>query len=100
MKKIKKSIIGRKVSIDVSALYSKYGETLSNSFVKVTKSDDETYYDLKTKRHGTVCMDGETCIINDQDDKLVYLTEVDSDVTFSLTIEEFLFAAILCSAKQ
>lgn len=61
---------------------------LNMATYKRKTDEDREYFDLKTD-DGTPCMDGETCEIIKETDKYVVLQEIDEQIHFKLSREEF-----------
>lgn len=57
-------------------------------YIQKETDEDREYFDLKTD-DGTPCMDGETCEIIKETDKYVVLQEIDEQIPFKLSREEF-----------
>lgn len=57
-------------------------------YIQKETDEDREYFDLKTD-DGTPCMDGEICEIIKETDKYVVLQEIDEQIPFKLSREEF-----------
>ena len=84
----------RERCISIKSLFEKYGEVLEHNYIDYTYQVENKnhYYDLKDKvTDELVCMDGETCLIIEENDSIVRLQNSDGEVTttFVLTKEEF-----------
>lgn len=78
----------KEICISVKSLFERYGEKLTYCTIS---RDDGNYYDLQTEEAGTVCMDGEVCLIIEENEDEITLTNSDGEIptTFNLTREEF-----------
>ena len=80
--------------ISIKSLFEKYGEVLTHNYIDHTYQEENGnhYYDIRDKITGELmCMDGETCLIIEENDSTVSLQNSDGEVTFTfvLTKEEF-----------
>lgn len=73
--------------VDEDYVPTKYGH--------IQKETDEykEWFDFKTGE-GTPCMDGETCEIIEETDQYILLREIDEQIPFKLSKDEFEIAAI------
>lgn len=69
--------------------YTKYG------YIQKETDEGKEYFDFKTD-DGTPCMDGETCEIIEETEQYILLQELDEQIPFKLSKEEFKIAASYC----
>ena len=91
----------KEVTICLEALFNRLtGHDTEEDYVPteygyIQKETDEgkEWFDLKTD-DGTPCMDGETCEIIKETEKYILLQEIDEQIPFKLSREEFEIAAV------
>ena len=64
-------------------------------YIQKETDEDKEWFDLKTD-DGTPCMDGETCKVLEETDQYILLQEIDEQIPFKLSREEFEIAAVEC----
>lgn len=64
-------------------------------YIQKETDEDKEWFDLKTDA-GTPCMDGETCEVLEETEQYVLLQELDEQIPFKLSREEFEIAASFC----
>lgn len=76
-------------TISLNALYDEFHGELSNGIIERTIEGKTEYYDLYVNNQ-LVCMDGETCIIIEENENNFVLSNSDGEqvITFTLTNEE------------
>ena len=80
---------GMEVTVSVCELYKKFGESLDYHNIRYTplgeESDTSEYYDLLDGEH-IVCMDGETCTIDQIGEFIVTLRNENGECTDYITL--------------
>lgn len=77
----------KNITISLKALYANFGENLKYGTISKSVDGEWEYYDLETS-DGTVCMDGETCEIVENDGNIFTLRSIEEEEVFKLTKEE------------
>ena len=97
----------KKVTVCLEALFNRLtGHDTEEDYVPteygyIQKETDEgkEWFDLKTD-DGTPCMDGETCEIIEETEQYILLQEIDEQIPFKLSREEFKIATVGCRWKH
>ena len=93
----------KEVTICLEALFNRLTghdteqDYVSTEYGHIQKETDEgkEWFDLKTD-DGTPCMDGETCEIIEETEQYILLQEIDEQIPFKLSREEFEIATVGC----
>lgn len=101
MTKNKENFRNKKVTICLEILFNRLTghdneeEYVPTEYGYIQKETDETkeWFDFKTDE-GTPCMDGEICEIIDETEQYILLQEIDEQIPFRLSKEEFEIAAV------
>ena len=62
-------------------------------YIQKETDEDKEWFDLKTD-DGTPCMDGEICEVLEETEQYILLQEIDEQIPFKLSKEEFDIATI------
>ena len=65
-------------------------------YIQKETDEDKEWFDFKNDDGNTPCMDGETCEVIEETELYVALQEVDEQVPFKLSREEFEIATVEC----
>ena len=65
-------------------------------YIQKETDEDKEWFDFKNDDGNTPCMDGETCEVIEETELYVALQEIDEQIPFKLSREEFEIATIEC----
>lgn len=94
----------KKVTISVEALFDRLTEhdaeadyvTTKYGYIEKETDGDREWFDYKNG-NGTPCMDGECCEIIEETDQYILLQQIDEQIPFKLSRDEFDIAAVYCN---